>query len=115
MTDAFDAGRLGSAPVPPSGEHFAEVARVHNVVIEEITSSTTPDLGEYRQGHDEWVVVLAGAADLQVGGALHSLASGDWMLLPASTPHRVLRTESGTRWLAVHVHPQRPHPESESR
>jgi len=87
------------------GEEFREVARVQNVVIEEIVSSATPDSFEYRQTQDEWVVVLEGAATLDVDGTEVTLAAGEWVLIPADTRHRVLATEAATRWLAVHVHP----------
>jgi cupin 2 domain-containing protein len=59
---------------------------------------------EYVQVQDEWVVVLDGEAVLEVDGAEVRLARGDWVLLPAAKPHRVLMTAAGTRWLAVHVH-----------
>ena len=55
------------------------------------------------QDHDEWVVVLAGAASLEIDGRQHALGAGDWVLLPAGVPHRVLATTAGTSWLAVHV------------
>ena len=54
---------------------------------------------------DEWVVVLDGSAELEVAGQQRTLAAGDWIVLPAGTPHRVLATTTGTRWLAVHVAP----------
>ena len=85
------------------GERFHELARISNVVVEDRQASS-PEAVEYRQGQDEWVVVLEGAAVLEVDGAEVRLARGDWLLLPAATPHRVLITEAGTRWLAVHVY-----------
>ena len=87
------------------GEEFRELVRVQNVVIEEIVSSAMPDSHEYRQPHDEWVVVLAGAARLDIDGTEVKLAAGEWVLIPALTPHRVVNAEASTRWLAVHVHP----------
>ena len=64
------------------------MARVQNVVIEEIVSSATPDSFEYRQIQDEWVVVLEGAATLDVDGTEVTLAAGEWILIPARTRHR---------------------------
>ena len=90
---------------PLVGEEFRELVRVQNVVIEEIVSSATPDSFEYRQPHDEWVVVFQGAARLEVDGTEVRLGAGEWVLIRALTKHRVLDTEAGTRWLAVHVHP----------
>ena len=59
---------------------------------------------DYLQDHDEWVTLLAGAAVLEVGGARVDLALGDWVLLPAGVPHRLVEVENGSNWLAVHVH-----------
>ena len=87
------------------GEEFRELARIQNVVVEEIISSALPDSFEYRQPHDEWVVVLEGSARLDVDGVELTLEAGDWVLIGAFTRHHVLETEAGTRWLAVHVHP----------
>jgi quercetin dioxygenase-like cupin family protein len=104
VTAAPDAprGRLGSAAVPTTGEHFTVLADLAGAIVEEITSSSTPDTGSQNQDHDEWVVLLAGAADLELAGERLSLAPGDWVTIPAGTPHRVLRTSAGARWLAVH-------------
>lgn len=32
-------------------------------------------------------------------------AQGDYLFLPAGTPHRVEQCEVDTLWLAVHLHP----------
>lgn len=98
-------GSLDTELPPPSGERFRELARMANVVVEEIVSSASPELGTYLQVQDEWVVVLDGAAVMEVDGVEVRLGPGDWVLLPAAMPHRVLTTAAGTRWLAVHVHP----------
>jgi cupin 2 domain-containing protein len=100
----LERGSLGASSVPLVGEEFREVARVQNVVIEEIVSSATPDRVEYRQPHDEWVVVFEGTAKLDVDSNVVTLRGGEWVLIPAHTRHRVLETAAGTRWLAVHVH-----------
>ena len=101
----LERGSLTAAGAPLVGEEFRELARVQNVVIEEIVSSALPDAFEYRQQHDEWVVVLDGEARLDVDGSEVILQRGEWVLIRAGTPHRVLATEAGTRWLAVHIHP----------
>jgi cupin 2 domain-containing protein len=75
--------------------------------IEHIVSSATVEPIDYDQDRDEWVVVLEGAATLAVdvpdGTETVDLAAGDWVLLPARWRHRVVRTTTGTRWLAVHL------------
>lgn len=101
---SLQRGSLDADPAPSTGERFRELARMGNVMVEQIISSASPDPVEYLQVQDEWVVVLEGAAVLDVNGTEVRLGPGDWVLLPAATPHRVLMTEAGTRWLAVHVH-----------
>jgi hypothetical protein len=41
------------------------------------------------------------AAELEVNGILLSMESGDWVLLPRHTPHRLVRTTPRTGWLAA--------------
>ena len=86
------SGRLGASTAPATGEDFAVLATLGGVRIEEITSSATPDTGVQRQDHDEWVALLAGRAEVEIDGAIRILGAGEWILLPARTPHRVLRT-----------------------
>lgn len=82
--------------------------RHRNVVIEQILSGAGETPQHYVQDHDEWVVVLAGAAVLDVDGRRRELAPGDWAFLPATVPHVVVATATGTSWLAVHVHAGNP-------
>jgi cupin 2 domain-containing protein len=104
--DAVRRGRLpADAPIPDGGERFDVLFAGGRVRIEHIVSSATPDLSPYDQADDEWVVVLAGSAVLEVAGETISLAEGEWVWLPAHLVHRVVSTEPGTRWLAVHVSP----------
>ena len=99
--DIVVRGRLTDA-VPPFGESFHRLPDVGTTHVEHIVSSDTPDPGEQVQGWDEWVVVLRGAARLDVAGVEVALGAGDWLLIPAGTPHRVLWTQAGTHWIAVH-------------
>ena len=75
--------------------------------MEQILSGELEEPPDYRQDQDEWVVVLSGSATLDVDGERLELGAGDWVLLPAGTPHRLARTERGTTWLAVHLHPDK--------
>jgi mannose-6-phosphate isomerase-like protein (cupin superfamily) len=112
MTDGQRRGRLlDPAHTPAAGERIEDVVRVGNVVVEQILSGRVQGPLDYLQEHDEWVVVLAGAATLEVGGTPVDLGAGDWVLLPAGVPHRLLRVERGTNWLGVHVHPAPPPPD----
>ena len=74
------------------------------MVFEQILSGADVEPEDYLQDQDEWVVVLAGRAVMDVGGNRVELATGDWVLLPAGVPHRLVDVDAGTNWLAVHVH-----------
>jgi mannose-6-phosphate isomerase-like protein (cupin superfamily) len=71
--------------------------------VEHIVSGRLEAPVDYDQDDDEWVLVLAGSAEIEIHGEVLDLAAGDWLLLPARTPHRLLSVEPGTRWLAVHA------------
>jgi len=75
------------------------------VRIEQILSAASQVPHDYLQDDDEWVVVLAGGAVLDVDGERRTLATGDWAFLPAGVPHAVIETEAGTNWLAVRLQP----------
>ena len=76
-----------------------------NAVVEEILSGRLDGPVDYVQDQDEWVAVLEGGAVIEVGDEHLQLGEGDWVLLPAAVPHRLVETTPGTRWLAVQVHP----------
>lgn len=92
-------------PAPDVGEVFEDLLRHQGLRIERITSSSRPDSGLYDQPGDEWVVLLTGRARLEVNGEPVLLGPGDFLFIPARTPHRVLETSSTPRctWLAVHL------------
>jgi cupin 2 domain-containing protein len=90
---------------PETGERFETLASVRGVVVEHILSSASDVAVRYVQDQDEWVVVLAGSAVVDVDGERHDLGAGDWVLLPARVPHTVVRTAAATAWLAVHIPP----------
>ncbi len=95
-------GRLqAGAAAPDEGERTELLARGTGFVVEQILSGRLAAPQDYEQDHDEWVVILDGGAVLEVDGVAHELGVGDWWLLPAGTPHRLVRTEPGTSWLAV--------------
>lgn len=102
--DGLRAGQLSDA-VPPHGEAFHALATVGGARVEHIVSSATPAHDEQVQDWDEWVLLLSGAAVLDLPTGPRSLAAGDWLLIPAGTAHRVLSTQAGTHWIAVHAGP----------
>lgn len=96
-------GNLADVDAPAQGERFALLARLGGTDIEHIASSDAPDPAPYDQDHDEWVLLCAGTAVLEIAGERTELVAGDWLVLPAHTPHRVISTGGGARWIAVHV------------
>jgi len=97
-------GRLeaGSA-APAEGERFVDLAALPGARVEQILSGRLSGPVSFDQAHDEWVVVIEGAAQMLVDGDQIKLGPGDWLLLPAGCPHTVLETRPGTVWLAVHA------------
>ena len=106
MTDVR-RGRLRSGAASPAAgkELFLELLAHRNLVVEQILSGESAEPAEYRQEQDEWVLLLEGGATLDVGGECVDLAPFDWVFLPAGVPHTLVRTDTGTSWLAVHLHP----------
>lgn len=75
------------------------------VRIERICSSPVPEPTEYDQSGDEWVLLLTGAATLNLAGELVELNAGDYLFIPAHTRHQVIATSANPRctWLVVHL------------
>lgn len=103
------ADLFADLPAPETGEAFAEVLRRGNVHIERIVSSAQPEPVLYDQTQDEWVLLLAGNATLEVAGEPLELTAGDHLFIPAHCPHRLLATSAEPRcvWLAVHIWPNK--------
>jgi cupin 2 domain-containing protein len=59
-----------------------------------------------KEAQDEWVIVLKGSGRLRfrTGDRLIMLKAGDYVFIPANTPHRVdwSSPRRNTIWLAVH-------------
>ncbi|AHE99164.1 cupin domain-containing protein [Thioalkalivibrio paradoxus] len=98
---------FGRLPSLAQGEAFEDLLRRNPVRIERIVSSGRPEPTLYDQEQDEWVCLLQGEAELQLGKERVPLQAGDYLFIPAHTPHRVLRTsaEPPCIWLAVHIDP----------
>jgi len=102
VTNLFD-----DLPVRADGEIFTEVLSRENVRIERIVSmgQSTPADRPFSQGHDEWVLLLAGSAGLRIEGeGERTLHPGDHAFIAAHRPHWVTWTakDKPTIWLAVH-------------
>jgi|ERR1700728_3530535 hypothetical protein len=92
-----------SRGAPTRGESISVLASGPGWRVEQILSGTLSAPIEDLLDHDEWVVVLAGGAVLDIDGEALTMAEGDWVHLRAGVPHRVRATEPPTSWLAVHV------------
>ncbi|MBP2309351.1 cupin domain-containing protein [Azospirillum melinis] len=109
MSGARFGSLLEGLPASPQpDELFTTLAALPGSRIERIVSTgqSSPDGFWYDQDWDEFVLLVAGAATLQVEGEGDRLLSpGDWALLPARTRHRVAATAAGgpTVWLAIHA------------
>ncbi len=96
------------ASLTPGEERFDPLLARPGVRIERIVSTgqASPSGFWYDQPHDEWVIVLTGAAGLLVQGETERrLGPGDFAFLPARCRHRMAWTAAGepTIWLAVHL------------
>jgi cupin 2 domain-containing protein len=101
-------GNLYEDALPPAtGERFDTLLSHRGLVIERIVSTSKIQSQRYVQEQDEWVVLLTGDALLEVDGREMPLRAGDYLFLPARTPHTVLRVSDRAMWLAVHLHGRR--------
>jgi cupin 2 domain-containing protein len=108
LADRRSGNIYAKIPVAKKKEMFRTLAQNKNMRIERIVSfgQTTPENTWLKEPRDEWVIVLKGAAELrfQKTPKRVSLKEGDYILIPANTPHRVERTHQRrkTIWLAIH-------------
>lgn len=107
-----ETGNLfAGVPARLDAERFDTLLETGELRLERIisTGQTTPPGEWFDQDRDEWVVLLAGAAELLFEGEAGSrpLAPGDWLRIPAHVRHRVTRTDPSrpTVWLALHHRP----------
>ena len=102
-TNLFDA-LPGKAPQEIVDELLSRSGlRIERIVS---TGQTTPENQPYDQDHDEWVLLLSGAARLWLDGeGERALRPGDCLLIPAHQRHRVTFTapDQPTVWLAIHL------------
>jgi cupin 2 domain-containing protein len=92
----------------PDEELFETLLQRPGVRVERIVSNgqATPPGEWYDQSWDEWVLLLAGSAELQFEAEpeWHQLKPGDTLMIPAHCRHRVEATSpyEPTIWLALH-------------
>ena len=89
--------------IPEEGEIFETLLKHKNIQIERIVSSDKIPDKVYEQKEDEWVILLKGNAQLDLAGKVVKMKEGDTLFIPAGQKHKVLKTKSGTVWLAIHI------------
>ncbi len=89
-------------------ELFETLLEQSGITVERIISKGhhTPEHEWYDQDLDEWVMLLQGQAELAFEDQPSlSLQPGDYLLIPAHTRHRVVKTAKDIEsiWLAIHI------------
>lgn len=101
------ANLLEKLPAARRTEAFTDLLVRPGVRIERIVSrgQATPEDAPMVQRHDEWVLLLEGAAGLRIeDSAVAELGPGDHLLIEAGRRHWVAWTarDRPTVWLAIH-------------
>lgn len=100
-----DGNLYAASDAPAAGERFDTLLQHRQLVVERIVSAAGASSAEFVQAQDEWVLLVRGSAVLEVAGQARALEAGDYLFLPAGTPHTVKHTSGDALWLAVHLHP----------
>jgi cupin 2 domain-containing protein len=91
--------------LPPINNEFFETVLKHkNVTIKKIISNTLKTPQTFNQKEDEFVVLLKGCAKIEINGVVKNLKAGDYLFIPANTPHTLIKTKKTAVWLAVHIY-----------
>jgi cupin 2 domain-containing protein len=85
-------------------EIFETILKHKNVEIKKIISNTLKIPQTFCQKEDEFVVLLKGCAKIEINGEIKKLKAGDYLFIPANTPHKVLKTKKIAIWLAIHIY-----------
>ncbi|MDZ4711931.1 MAG: cupin domain-containing protein [bacterium] len=88
-------------------EQFETIISQENITVERIisTGQKTPYNQWLEEDKNEWVVVLQGESEIVFeNGIEFILKTGDYILIPKNTKHRVMHTSSDPAciWLAIH-------------
>jgi cupin 2 domain-containing protein len=84
-------------------EIFEIILQHKNVKIEKIVSNTIKTPKKFCEEQDEFVVLLKGCAKLEINGSIKKLKAGDFLFIPAKTPHTLLKTKKTAIWLAIFI------------
>lgn len=99
---------LAKLPAAKRAEAFTELLSRPGIRIERIVSrgQSTPEDEPMVQDHDEWVLLLEGAAGMRIEDSAEvRLGPGDHLLIAAGQRHWVTWTakDRATVWLAAHL------------
>lgn len=89
--------------VPTEGEFFTPLFENEKLTVSRIVSSDRLEPKQYCQEVDEWVILLEGEATLRIDSEVKKLHKGEFLYIPAHTPHEVLATRKGTLWMALYM------------
>jgi cupin 2 domain-containing protein len=96
---------FANLPASSAQEHFLTLLETSHLRVERIVSNaqSSPEGFWYDQPEDEWVLLLRGTAALQFDDENRvTLETGDSLLIPRHTKHRVHQTSPDAIWLAIH-------------
>jgi len=85
-------------------EIFETILKHKNIEIKKIISNTLKTPQTFIQKEDEFVVLLKGCAKIEINGKVKKLKSGDYLFIPANTPHTLIKTKKTAIWLAIHIY-----------
>jgi cupin 2 domain-containing protein len=87
---------------PIDNEFFYTLLEKKNVKIKKIISNTLKTPQTFIQKEDEFVVLLKGCAKIEINKEIKKLKAGDYLFIPANTPHTLLKTKNTAIWLAIY-------------
>lgn len=82
-------------------EIFTTLFQNDSLKIESIRSWLKTPGELYNQEKNEWVILIAGEARLEIEGDEVTLLAGDYCFIPKNTPHRVVSTSEKALWIGV--------------
>jgi len=84
-------------------EFFETILKCKNIKIKKIISNTLKTPQKFSQKEDEFVVLLKGCAKIEINAEVKKLKAGDFLFIPANTPHTLLKTKKIAIWLAIYI------------
>jgi cupin 2 domain-containing protein len=83
-------------------EIFYTLLKSKNVTVKKIVSNTLKTPQTFVQDENEFVVLLKGCAKIEINSEIKKLKGGDFLYIPANTPHTLLKTKSTAVWLCFY-------------